>query len=424
VALIASAASLALVAGCSGGEADDGTTELTLLMNDEKQDIEQAEALVDAFESEHSDISIEIDTRPGGTEGDNLIKTRLSTGEMADIFKYNSGSLMQALNPDQTLVDMSDQPWVEDITDGYISAVQTDNGIYGYPWGTTYAGGLVYNTAIYEELGLEVPKSWDQFMANNEIIAQAGYDPVIQSYGTTWTSQLFVLGDFANVQAADPQWAEEYTAGNRSYAEPPALAGFKHLEAVAEAGYFNKDFPTATYEDAAEMLAKGTGVHYPVLTFVLDEINLNYPDAVEDIGFMAIPANDPSLTSATIWQPDGVYIPKTTEGAKREAAIEFIKFMNSQQACEVFNENSPPKGPYPNTCELPDDVPPLLKDIQSYLDAGNSAPALEFLSPVKGPNLENIMIGVGSGIQSAEEGAQAYDDDVVAQARQLGLEGW
>src|SRR5699024_5269459 len=353
VALVASAASLALVAGCSGGESGDGTTELTLLLNDDQQDVDQAEALVKAFESEHADISIEVDTRPGGTEGDNLIKTRLSTGEMADIFKYNSGSLMQALNPDQNLVDLSDQPWLDDLTDDYTSAVQTENGVYGYPWGTTYAGGIVYNTAIYDELGLDVPKSWDQFMANNEVIAEAGYDPVIQTYGTTWTSQLFVLGDFANVLAADPQWAEEYTAGNRSYAEPPGLAGFKHLEAVAEAGYFNKDFSTATYDDGAKMLAEGTGVQYPVLTFVLDPIKANYPDAVDDIGFMAIPANDPSLTSATIWQPDALYIPTTTEGAKRKAAIEFITFMNSQEACELFNENSPPKGPYPNTCELP-----------------------------------------------------------------------
>src|SRR5699024_789265 len=368
-AALCAAAALGLAAGCSGGGSDDGTVEISWLVNNQESTVQTAEALIEEFESSQDGITVDMETKPSGTEGDNLVKTRLSTGEMNDLFTYNPGSLLQALNPDQTLVDLSDQPWVSDLTEDYQSVVSTDNGLYGLSFGTTFAGGIVYNQAIYDELGLEVPESWDDFMANNEKISAAGYDPVIQTYGTTWTSQLFVLGDFANVLAADPQWAEEYTAGNRSYAEPPGLAGFKHLEAVAEAGYFNKDFSTATYDDGAKMLAEGTGVQYPVLTFVLDPIKANYPDAVDDIGFMAIPANDPSLTSATIWQPDALYIPTTTEGAKRKAAIEFITFMNSQEACELFNENSPPKGPYPNTCELPDDVAPLLKDIQGYLEA-------------------------------------------------------
>ena len=51
-------------------------------------------------------VTIEIETHPGGTDGDNLVKTRLATGDMPDIFYYNSGSLLQALNPSDTLVDL------------------------------------------------------------------------------------------------------------------------------------------------------------------------------------------------------------------------------------------------------------------------------------------------------------------------------
>ena len=46
---------------------------------------------------------------PAGTEGDNLVKTRLATGDMNDIFFYNSGSLLQALHPADTLVDLSEE---------------------------------------------------------------------------------------------------------------------------------------------------------------------------------------------------------------------------------------------------------------------------------------------------------------------------
>ena len=57
-------------------------------------------------------------------------------------------------------------------------------------------GGILYNKKIYADLGLSVPKSWAEFMANNEKIKAAGKAPVIQTFGDTWTSQLFVLGDF------------------------------------------------------------------------------------------------------------------------------------------------------------------------------------------------------------------------------------
>ena len=73
---------------------------------------------------------------------------------------------------------------------------------------------------------------------------------------------------------------------------------------------------------------------------------------------------------------------------------------------------------------MPDDVLPAIHDVQAYLDTGDVGPALEFVSPIKGPNLEHLTVEVGSGLRSAAEAAELYDEDVEAQAQQLGLEGW
>ncbi len=43
---------------------------------------------------------------------------------------------------------------------------------------------------------------------------------------------------------------------------------------------------------------------------------------------------------------------------------------------------------------------------------------------MKGPDLEQITVAVGSGLRSAADGAAAYDEDVEKQAQQLGLPGW
>jgi raffinose/stachyose/melibiose transport system substrate-binding protein len=73
---------------------------------------------------------------------------------------------------------------------------------------------------------------------------------------------------------------------------------------------------------------------------------------------------------------------------------------------------------------IPASAPPVVKDIQAYLDNKNNSPALEFLSPVKGPSLEQICVAVATGQTAAKDGASQYDADVTKEAKQLGLPGW
>ena len=420
-----SSCSVGEIGGDTGGD-EGGTTEITYLIGDAGGTaLEYAEALTTKFNEMNPDIKASVETQPTGTEGDNLMKTKLATGEMPDVFGYNSGSLLQALNPDQNLVPLTDEAWAADLPEEFKTVVSTDQGLYGTPNGTTQAGGVIYNKKVYAELGLKVPTTWAEFKANNDKIKADGkVAPIQQTYGETWTSQLFVLGDFANVAAQDPEWAEQYTAGKRKYAQEPALQGFKNQQDAFDSGYFNKNFASGKYDDGIKAIATGTAAHYPMLTSAIAAINQNYKDNIGDVGFFALPAQDAANTQMTIWLPNAVYIPKTTEGAQLEAAKKFVAFVNSPEGCEIQNRIQTVTGPYVSACELPADVPDLVKDVQRYLDEGKSSPALEFVSPIKGPNLERITVEVGSGIKPAEEGAALYDEDVKKQAQQLGLPGW
>ena len=96
---------------------------LSFLIDDNQVTIDTAEGLVAAFTEANPNIAIEIETRPGGSEGDNIVKTRLATGEMTDIFWYNTGSLFQALNPTESLVPITDEPYVDDIVEDFLTTV-------------------------------------------------------------------------------------------------------------------------------------------------------------------------------------------------------------------------------------------------------------------------------------------------------------
>jgi raffinose/stachyose/melibiose transport system substrate-binding protein len=425
VAVLLVALSACSSSGSGGGSGDGSGASITFAVDNSPASLASGKALVTAFEKANPKITVKLSTRPAGTDGDNLIKTRLSTGDMDDVFLYNSGSLLQALHPDSTLVDLKGQSWTGSLTKQFTTVVSTDKGLYGAPWGTSFGGAVMYNKTVYSKLGLNVPTSWSEFVANSEKIKAAGIAPVIQTFGDTWTSQLFVLGDFANVLAQQPDWATKYTANKEKYTSAPAIDSFKHQAEVFSKGLTNKDFASATNVAGLKMLAEGTGAQYPMLTSTIATIQQNYPGKVKDIGVFAIPADSASNTQLTIWEPNALYIPKSTTGNKLAAAEKFVAFANSKDGCAVQNAELTPAGPYATTdCTLPSTVPPLIGDLQKYIDDKKVAPALEFLSPIKGPNLEKITVQVGSGISSASAGAKLYDQDVKQQAQQLGIPGW
>ncbi|GAA2650535.1 ABC transporter substrate-binding protein [Paractinoplanes durhamensis] len=430
IALLA-ATSMALTAcsagslGSSDDKGGDGKVTLTYLIDNGQETLKVAEQMVKDFTAKNPNITIKLDTRPQGTDGDNLIKTRLSTGDMSDVFMYNSGSLFQAMAPEKNLAPLGDTENIGQLDKNFTTAVTSNGKIYGVPLGSYMAGAILYNKDVYAKLGLQVPKTWADFMANNAKIKAGGVDPVIQTYGETWTSQLFILGDFANVTSADPDWADKYTKNQAKYATTPAAeAGFQHLQEVHDAGYTNKDFASAKLADGLRYLAQGKGAQYPILSALLSQLIADNPGSENKIGLFPIPGTDAAKNNLTVWSPNGVYIPATTTGAKLDAAKKFLAYIASPDGCTSQTTASTPTGPYAvKGCTL-GDVPQAVKDMQGYIDSGNSSLALEFVSPVKGPALEQICVEVGSGIRKADAAAKLYDEDVKKQAQQLGLEGW
>jgi raffinose/stachyose/melibiose transport system permease protein len=101
LAIIAALAAALAPAGCSAGDLgssdSDSATTLSLLSDNSDASLKTAEGLAKAFNATNTGATVKVETRPQGTEGDNVVKTRLSTGDMTDVFLYNSGSLFQAL---------------------------------------------------------------------------------------------------------------------------------------------------------------------------------------------------------------------------------------------------------------------------------------------------------------------------------------
>lgn len=365
-------------------------------------------------------ITVNIETRPGGADGDNVVKTRLASGDMADICGYNSGSLLSALNPAEYFVDISGEEWVEKLDETYKQSVTIDGATYGVPVSSAYAGAILYNKAIYEELGLEVPHTWDDFLANCDKIKEAGKTAVLAGFADSWTSQVPFLGDHYNVLAADPEFPEKFEAGEAKYAT--SEAGLESFQKMADlTPYYNEDYLAATYDDVVDMFAEGEGAHWIMLTGALSNIHSLYGDEVNNIGCFGVPGDDPENHGLTTWMPTSWYANKNSE--KIDDIMRFMEFWISDEALDCYTEAVLPDGPYcVKGYELPDNVYDALLEEQEYFDSGKTCVALEFQTAVKGPNCPAICQEISTGQTTAEEAAAAYDEDCKKQAVQLGLD--
>lgn len=130
-------------AAASKGKWEYKEAELTMLIDSDYVQ-EGIKAVCDLAEQELG-ITVKIETRVGGADGDNIVKTRLASGDMADICGYNSGFLLSALNPSEYFIDITNEPWAGNLDDTYKGSVAVDGRTYGVPISCAYAGAVYYN---------------------------------------------------------------------------------------------------------------------------------------------------------------------------------------------------------------------------------------------------------------------------------------
>lgn len=366
-------------------------------------------------------ITIEKVIVPEGEDLDNWLKTNLASGSAPDIISYNTGAQLKSLNPSEYFADLSGYDFVDNLDDSFIEAASVDGKLYGVPAGSSQAGAIFYNKAIYEEYGLEIPKTWDEFIANCDVLKEAGETAIIGSYAEKWTTQVPLLADNYNVVTAVPDFPAEFEAGDAKYATTPeALRSWEKLEQSAQ--YFNSDYMATSYDDGCDMIVNGDGAHWIMLTQAFSNIVDLYGDEVNNIGVFAMPGDDADTNGLTVWMPGALIANKNAENL--DAVLRFLDFFVSTEAMDAYTGAQSVNGPMcVKGYELPESTPEAIRvDLQKYFDEGNTAPAMEFMCSVKGSNCPSICQELGSGQTTAEEAAAKYDDDCYKMAVQLGID--
>lgn len=134
------------------------------------------QAIIDKFNAENPDIVIEMNTVP---DAGTVLTSRISSGDIPVIFSdYPTQMQFKQKVANGYVQDLSDQAFLENVNPFSLDmSRQEDGGSYALPYSRNYMG-VFYNQTIFEENGVEVPTTWEEFKQVCETLQAAGVTPM------------------------------------------------------------------------------------------------------------------------------------------------------------------------------------------------------------------------------------------------------
>ena len=132
--------------------------------------------------AEETGIKIDYQIVPSD-QYNNLLMTRLNTGECTDMFGSQSGKfdIQTSLNVVKNAVDLSGEEWAGNVDELAAVELSVDGKLYGQPAQDLSAvWAVAYNKQIFEDLNLEIPKTFDEFKQVCEAIKAEGIIPIYE----------------------------------------------------------------------------------------------------------------------------------------------------------------------------------------------------------------------------------------------------
>lgn len=265
--LIAIALSMMVVlSACAGGDvepdADDGedaetestgSVSVAAIWTGTEQ--ENFEAVLDAFSEESG---VEYTYKATGDDVGAYLGTQIEGGNPPDVAMLPQAGLLRDLAAEGSLVPANEEVAAaleENFSADWTDLGSSDGELYGVYYKVANKSTWWYNTAVFEQAGVEPPATWDEMLETAKTVNSSGVPWVSVGGGDGWT-----LTDwFENIyiQTAGPEMYDQLATHEIPWTDPSVIEA---LEVFAEvvgdeaniaggtAGALQTDFPTSVQQ--------------------------------------------------------------------------------------------------------------------------------------------------------------------------------
>ncbi len=176
--------------------------------------------LIAEYKKVRPDVTINYETTQ--TDYPTLLKVKLNSGDVPDIFASTTGKEIEVYK--EYSYDLSDQPLSEALDPSVKeSMVDADgNGLYGIAIKGNYFG-MVHNKDLFDQAGVEVPKTLDELEEAIVKLEAAGITPFTSGFGEWWVFKHAFQHFMASATDDVAGLVEKFERGEAKLADYPEL---------------------------------------------------------------------------------------------------------------------------------------------------------------------------------------------------------
>ncbi|WP_178023234.1 extracellular solute-binding protein [uncultured Paenibacillus sp.] len=351
-AVLSAVVVIALLAGCSGsgnseaakeksGGADSAKNVKLQFFTGKVETIDLMNELIAKFHEENPNIEVEQEYQK---DASNVFKVKLASGDVPDITTV----VTQEYVDQGKYLDLSGEaywsrvlPAIKDLTTDVKSGKQ-------FKVATNVSmGGIFYNKALFEELGLKPAATWEEFVDQlqtiqekkpdvvplfiagkeswtlGQLIEFVGHGPVKQQLGVIPAKKAFINNDSAQLKFDEQGGAMDTFA--------------RRLLELRDKKLVNSDLVTATYDNQKQAFVDGKAALIIQGMWVMGDLFKMKPEFTDNIGFTVIPSVVDGLKPTVLSAEDSAYA-ITAESKHPEEAKKFLDFLLRPENLKIYSE--------------------------------------------------------------------------------------
>ena len=325
-----------LLSGCVGTSAPaasggDGSASATGLVFQNSISDEKPKAALTAVVDGYTALPVTMNT-VALEQFRAQLSTYLTSPNPPDVISWYAGSVATGYAEQGLLLDVSDL-WSGDGACADFSpalkSLSTDaSGKQIFVPTNYYWWSVFYKKSAFEKWGVQVPTTWDEFLALCETLQGKGVVPLTNGIGTSaWMASGWF--DILDLRINGATYHRELLAGEHKFTDPEVVAVMTEYAKLLP--YFTPEQTSWDQQQAALPLAQDKAAMYLIGAFFTTYMP---SDQLDDIDFFSVPTIDPSIPSAEEAPTDGFF---ATAGSKDPAATkEFLSYLASPESQQEF----------------------------------------------------------------------------------------
>ena len=369
------------------------------------------EKLIPAFNAKYPDIQVEF-TPTAPKEYNAALNARLEGGTAGDIITCRPFDASLELFNKGHLAALNDLPSMANFSDVAKSAWTTDDGksTFCVPMASVIHG-FIYNKDIFKEVGVEPPKTEEEFLAVLEKIkANGAYTPLVMGTNDQWEAATMGFQNIGPNYWKGEEGRKGLIDGTAKLTDKPYVDTFAALAKWSP--YMGDGYKAQTYPDSQNLFGLGKGAIYAagswdISTFRGQKVNMG-----------AFKAPPPAGSDCYISDHTDIGIGLNAKSGNAEEAKKFLDWVGSEEFANTFANALPGFFPLSNAkVTLSDDV---AQEFVNWRGQCKSTIRNSYQILSRGtPNLENEMWNVSAQVLN---GTMA--PDAAAAQLQDGLKKW